>query len=127
VRAGDSVIVSIVAKNEGDINFSQSVDVTIYYNESFLGTLGISNLNPGGEKTLSFSWSTEDLAEGEYTIEAVASELLGETNTANNRGVYEYLVVMPPEQSFPFMLVVAILVVAILVIFAGVVLIKKRG
>jgi hypothetical protein len=126
VRAGDSVIVSIVAKNEGDINFSQSVDVTIYYNESFLGTLGISNLNPGGEKTLSFSWSTEDLAEGNYTIEAVASQLLGETNTANNRYVYEYLVVMPPEQSFPLMLIITIFVVVLLVVFAGFVLLKKR-
>ena len=126
VRAGDSVIVSLVAKNEGDITFGRSVDVTIYYNESFLGTLGISDLNPGGEKTLSFSWSTEDLAEGNYTIEAVASQLLGETNTANNRYVYEYLVVMPPEQSFPFMLIITIFVVVILVVFAGFVLLKKR-
>ena len=127
VRAGDSVVVSIIAKNEGDTNFGQSVDVTIYYNENFLGTLGISDLNPSAETTLSFSWSTNNLGEGNYTIEAVASELLGETNTTNNRYVYEYLVIIPPEQSFPSTLVVAIVVVAILVVFAGVVLIKKRG
>jgi len=127
VRAGDSVVISLVAKNEGEITFGQSVDVTIYYNEGFLGTLGISDLNPGGEKTLSFSWSTKDLAEGNYTIEAVASQLPGETNTANNRYVYKYLVVMPSKQSFPFMLIITILVVAILVVFAGFVLLKKRG
>jgi len=125
VRAGDSVVISVVAKNEGETTFGRSVDVTIYYNESFLGTLGIFDLNPGGEKTLSFSWSTKDLAEGNYTIEAVASQLLGENNTANNRYVYEYLVVMP-EQSFPLMLIISIFVVVILVVFAGIVLLKKR-
>ncbi len=128
VRAGDSVTVFVVAKNEGEITFGQSVDVTIYYNERFLGTLGVSDMNPGDEKTLSFSWTTKDLDEGNYTIEAVASPLPGETNTANNSYVYKYLVVMPSEQSFPFMLIIAILVVAILVVLAGVVfLLKKRG
>ena len=127
VRAGDSVIISLVARNEGEITFGRSVDVTIYYNESFLGTLGISDLNPGDEKTLSFSWTTKDLAEGNYTIEAVASQLPGETNTTNNRYVYKYLVVMPSKQSFPFMLIITILVAAILVVFAGFVLLKKRG
>jgi len=125
VRAGDSVVISVVTKNEGETTFGQSVDVTIYYNESFLGTLGISDLNPGAEKTLSFSWSTRDLAEGNYTIEAVASQLPRETNTANNRHVYEYLVVMP-EQSFPLVLIITIFVVVILVVFAGFMLLKKR-
>jgi len=127
VRAGDSVVISVVARNEGETTFGQSVDVTIYYNESFLGTLGISDLNPGGEKTLSFSWNTKDLAEGTYRIEAVASQLLGETNIVNNSYVYEYLEVMPPEQSFPFMLIIMINVVVVLVVFAGFVLLRKRG
>jgi len=128
VRAGDSVVISLVAKNEGEITFGQSVDVTIYYNERFLGTLGVFDMNPGDEKTLSFSWTTKDLDEGNYTIEAVASPLPGETNTTNNSYAYKYLVVMPSKQSFPFVLIIAILVVTILIVLAGVVfLLKKRG
>jgi len=124
VRAGDCVSISVVAKNDGEIHFGLSVDVAIYYNESFLGTIGIPDVNPGDQKTLSFSWNTKDLAEGNYTIEAVASQVPRETNTANNRYVYKYLMVMPPEQPFPFTLLAfagAIIVVVIVVL-----LFKKR-
>ena len=125
VRAGDSVSVSVVAKNEGEI--AEGFDIEIYYNASFLGRIGVSNLSADTEKTLTFSWSTKGLSEGKYAIEAVASPVSGEMDTTDNAYVYEYLVVTPSEQSFPFMLIITILVVVILVVFAGFLLLRKRG
>lgn len=124
VRAGDSVSVSVVAKNEGEI--AEGFDIDIYYNASFLGRIGVSNLSPDTEKTLTFSWSTKGLSEGKYAIEAVASQVSRETDATDNTYVYEYLVVTPSEQSFPFMLIITIFVVVVLVVFAGFVLLKKR-
>lgn len=124
VRAGDSVSISIVAKNEGEITFGRSVDVAIYYNESFLGRICIPDVDPGGQETRSFGWNTKDLAEGNYTIEAVAGQVPGETNTANNRYVYEYLMVRPPEQTFPFTLVAVAAAIIVVGIFG--LLLKRR-
>jgi len=125
VKTGDSVSISVVAKNEGATTFDRSVDISIYYNNSFLGTLGIPDLNPGAEDTLTFNWSTKDLSEGKYSIKAVASQIFGETDTENNVYIYEYLVVIAPEQSFPFTLVI-IIAIAIVVGIVGFIFVRKR-
>ena len=125
MKTGDSVSISIVAKNEGATTFDRSIDISIYYNNSFLGTLGIPDLNPGAEDTLTFNWSTKDLSEGKYSIKAVASQIFGETDTENNMYIYEYLVVMEPEQSFPFMPVI-IIAIAIVIGIAGFIFVRKR-
>lgn len=124
VKAGDSVSITVIAKNEGTM--TENFDVAIYYNASFLGRLGISNLDPNAERTLTFSWSTKGLVEGKYGIKAVASEVPEEIDINNNAFIYEYLIITPPEQSFPFVPIIAVTGVLILVVFAGLILVKRR-
>lgn len=124
VKAGDSVSITVIATNEGTI--TESFDVTVYYDGKSLGTLGISDLEYGAEKTLTFSWSTEGVAEGSYAIKAVASQVPWETDTDDNTYVYKYVTVTPPEQPFPFMPTIAVIVVIIIAAVAGFVLLRRR-
>jgi len=124
-KAGDFVSISVVAKNKGTITFGRSIDVTFYSNDSFIGTLGIPDLDPDAEKMSTFSWSTKDLTEGNYVIKAVASQLPGEVDIDDNTYFYEYFMVTMPEQPFPFVLTAAIATV-IVATAIGFVLLKKR-
>jgi hypothetical protein len=44
----------------------------------------VTNLLPNWNTTLTFNWNTTGMPRGNYTMKAVASTVLGETNTANN-------------------------------------------
>lgn len=125
VRTGDYVSITIIAKNKG--TSVESFDVIVYYNDNSMGTLHISDLGFDAEKTLTFSWSTKYVIEGEYVIKVVAGPLDGETNTEDNTFVYNYVTVTPPEssdQSFQFMLIIVAVIVVIIAVV--IVLMKKR-
>ena len=47
-------------------------------------TLLVENLEPNRQKTLVFQWNTENVAEGNYTLSALASQVPGEENLKNN-------------------------------------------
>lgn len=83
VRPGDSVSISVVLKNEGNVA-ETDIDVTVTYDTAFIGTLGVASLDAGQETTLTFTWDTSDVDEGEYAIRAEASTVLGETDIADN-------------------------------------------
>jgi len=69
VEAGDSVSITVVAGNEGDV--TENFDVIVYWGDINIGTVSTSDLSPGSQKTLTFSWKTEGMVEGNHTIEAV--------------------------------------------------------
>jgi hypothetical protein len=124
-RVGDYVSITITAKNKGEC--IESFDVIVYYNDNSMGTLHISDLGFDAEKTLTFSWSTKYVAEGEYAIKVVAKPLDGETNTEDNTFVYNYVTVTPPEstdQSFQFMLIIVAVIAVIIAV--AIVFMKKR-
>lgn len=122
VRIGDSVSISVTIKNEGnmaetDIDVSISTPSPPSPSYQPIGTQTIDTLDSGQETTLTFSWDTSDVAEGEYTVRAEASTVLDETDTADNvrdmNGVVKVgaLGLMLP---LPMMIIAVIIIAAVI-------------
>jgi hypothetical protein len=77
-----SLSIHITAKNYG--NFTETFNVTAYYNSNDINYTTITNLASGEEKTVTLTWNTTGVAKGEYTVSAEADQVLGETDTADN-------------------------------------------
>jgi archaellum component FlaF (FlaF/FlaG flagellin family) len=81
--AGWTVNISVVAKNEGE--FTETFNVTAYYDTSPIETRPVSNLAPGTNVTITFALNTSGVQPYvNYTIWAEASIVPGETDTADN-------------------------------------------
>lgn len=117
VTMGQNVTVIVVVKNDG--NVSETFNVAAYYNNTVMGTQPVSNLAPGTTQSRSFTWNTAGVAEGEYTIKAVASAVSGETDTSDNTGTAPTKVKVTAPPRFPIELVIAAVVVAIIIIGAS--------
>lgn len=83
---GWAVNISVIAMNNG--SFTESFTVTAYYNDSnTIGAQDVTNLLPGENATLVFTWNTSETTQTLYTnysIKAQASIVTNETETANN-------------------------------------------
>jgi len=78
---------SIVKANVTIVNLGGSgatSNVTLYANETIIGTQSIVNLSGWNSTTLTFSWNTTDFGNGNYTVKAYAWPVLGELDIANN-------------------------------------------
>lgn len=64
---GNPVPINVTVRSEG--NFTDSFDVTVYVNTTFLGTQA-ADLTRGAWTTLTFSWNTTDEVVGDYVINA---------------------------------------------------------
>jgi hypothetical protein len=76
----DNVTVNIA--NNGE--YAETFTVTVYANTTVIGTRDISNLNATSQMTLTFTWNTTGLVEGNYTISAYAEPVSSETDTEDN-------------------------------------------
>ena len=123
VPAGEFVSINVTVKNEGSA--TETFDVTILYDSTDIETKTVTDLAPGISKTLSFSWDTKDVAEGNYTITAVASGIDGETDTADNTFTNVVVTVTAPLPGFPTPLFVAI-IIAVATMFSVVLLYARR-
>ena len=86
----DKVYIDVTVKNEGD--FTETFDVTTYYNETAtkwkaITTGSVTELAEGSSKTLSLPWDTADVSPGSYKINATVSAVPGEIDTADNTKV----------------------------------------
>lgn len=82
ITVGDDVSITVTVKNNGSV--TESFNVTLSYDSTTIKVETVSGLAPGESKSLSFTWSTKDLAPKDYTLTAAASVISGETVTANN-------------------------------------------
>jgi hypothetical protein len=80
---GDVVSVSVTVQNQG--SFPETTTVTLT-DTSGGGTIGsqVVSLSGGASTTLSFDWSTSGASTGDHVLEADASVVAGETDTADN-------------------------------------------
>jgi len=126
VDVGQVVNITVTVRNEGTL--TEDFDVTLYYDDAVIGTQTVTGLVPGAEKTLKFSWDTSDVAEGEYTIKAEASMVLGETDIDDNTYVDGTVIVKsPPVYVFPRGLaLLGIIVAAVIVLTILAVLLYRR-
>ncbi len=81
------VTAKVTVENRG--TFSETFDVTTYYNSSIIGTKSVTDLEPLTQTTLSFQWNTTGLLTYvSYVISAETSIIPGDINTTNNNIVY---------------------------------------
>jgi hypothetical protein len=80
-----AVNISVIAMNNG--SFTENFTVTAYYDSNTIGAQNVTNLLPGENVTLVFTWNTSETTESLYTpynLKAEASIVTNETDTANN-------------------------------------------
>lgn len=82
VNQGETVDISVTVANNG--NFTESTNVSVYYDNNLIQTQPLTALAPCAEQTLLFHWNTTNVPVGTYQISATASPVPGETNIANN-------------------------------------------
>ena len=94
VSVGHTVYINVTVTNEGD--FTESFDVTTYYDATAIDTQPVTDLAAEGKTTLEFEWDTTDVDVGEYTIRAEASEVVNETRTDDNAKTFGVVRVRQP-------------------------------
>ena len=70
VLPGDWVDIDVTVRNNG--NFTESFDVTCYYNGSEIDTIRVWNLTSGESRVVTFTWDTAGVPMNEYDITALA-------------------------------------------------------
>ncbi|MDI6690239.1 MAG: CARDB domain-containing protein, partial [Candidatus Bathyarchaeota archaeon] len=125
VYIGEVVNIYVVVKNQGnhtetfDLTAYADINATVIGDEIIVGTWIVRNLEPNEERSLVFRWNTRNMAEGNYTLSAEASVVLGEFNTENNRFVngvvWVKLWVFPPVWEVPKELLVLLFLLAALI------------
>ncbi len=82
VGQGYCTTINVTVENQGD--FTETFDVTTYYDTTVIETKTVNNLPSGEETTLTFLWNTTGVAKGNYTITAKATQLPYETDLDDN-------------------------------------------
>jgi len=91
------VNITVVAENQG--TETETFNVTTYYDNIPIDVETISNLPSGANMKITFSWNTTGVAEGSYTIKAVADTVLGEVDIADNTYVDGTVTIIKPTVS----------------------------
>jgi hypothetical protein len=81
VGQGLTVKLNVDVSNQG--NFTETFNVTVYANTTFISTQTITLTN-GSYTTVTFTWNTTGFAKGNYTTSANAALVLGEIDTDDN-------------------------------------------
>jgi PKD repeat protein len=101
VCAGEILDIAITVLNEGTM--TETFNVSTYANSTVIGTLTVANLSRNNQENFVLFWNTTNINHGNYTIKAVASAVLRETDTADNTYVDgEVRIKEPPVACFTF-------------------------
>jgi len=129
VYVREIVNIIVVVKNQG--SKTETFNVTAYYNTTAMETQIFTDLIPGTQRTLTYSWNTSGVLGGNYTISAVASPVPEEIDVEDNTYVNGIVTVMSPQpvSAFPRELLILGLLVAaaIIVTIAAILLWRKRS
>ncbi len=98
VVQGTTINISVNVANQGTQPESFTVNVTDSTELVTIGSQGVI-LNAGSSTILTFNWNTSGSLPGSHTINAAASSVPGETNTANNVKTTTVTVVLPDTTS----------------------------
>jgi len=81
VGEGFSINTTVTVANLG--TFTETLNVILFANDTLIG-MQLVSLTNGTSTTITFTWNTTGSAKGNYTINAYACPITGETNTADN-------------------------------------------
>jgi hypothetical protein len=73
---------SVTNANSGD--YAESLNTTVYANQTIIATFVNTTLGSGSFTTLTFTWDTTTASYGTYEISAASDTVPGETNTSDN-------------------------------------------
>jgi len=126
VVSGQVINITVVVKNNGTV--TETFNVTLFYNETAIETETVTNLAPGDQKTLGFTWNTTGVAEGSYGIRAEADSVSEEANKNNNvyTGPLIRVATKTSLQPFNWAILCALLVVFGIVSLSAVKLLGKK-
>jgi len=79
--------INVTVANQGDC--IENFNVTLYANSTVIGRQTLKGLAHGTKNTLQIIWNTADISIGNYIIAAVASQVPGETDIADNVLLYD--------------------------------------
>jgi len=80
VGQGFTTEITVNVENRGD--FSETFEVTAYYDSNILGTQTITNIPPLSRLSLTFVWDTTGVSTGYYAITATKDAAVGQANLA---------------------------------------------
>jgi len=89
VPTNSIVKINVTAENQGEV--PETFDVTLYYDNNQIGATLIIDMPGGGIQILSFTWSTNGLPIGEYTLKATATQVPGEVDLTDNTYIFNPL------------------------------------
>jgi len=126
VEVGDILSINVTVKNNG--NLAATFYVEIWANISLLEKVDVTNLASDDQKTLTFNWDTQNIAEGKYVIKAEAEILPDETHIDDNTLIMESLIeVAQPEQESPTsQIIIAVASIIIILLVAVMLYYAKR-
>ncbi|UCD96874.1 MAG: hypothetical protein JSV35_02135 [Candidatus Bathyarchaeota archaeon] len=82
IRKGEEVNITITVENWGTGN--ETFNLNVYGNDTLIGELSISNLEPNQPVDLLFEWDTTEADIGQIVLKAEADQVVNETNLDNN-------------------------------------------
>lgn len=125
VTIGENVTISVDVRNEGTV--AETFTVTVYSNDTEIDTQTVPSLAADSSETLEFVWDTTDVTGGDYVIKAEASQITGETDTADNALTSDETVTV---KSVPFLIFpyigIALIIIVIIVVGLGTYVYFKR-
>jgi hypothetical protein len=97
VGQNNTVHINVTVFNAGD--FAETSQVTVYVNNTLIGTTTVSNLASKAQTQLTFIWDTTGFTKGYYVIHAYASIVPNEINVLDNNrvGSSQIQIVLPGD------------------------------
>lgn len=95
---GESVEITVEAANLGD--FSETFNVTVYYDSSLIQVIPVISLSPHSSKTITVEWNTSNVKPCVYTISANATIVEGDVNPENNNFLDGMITILSVPASF---------------------------
>ena len=94
---GDLVDIDVTVRNNG--NYTESFDLSCYYDSIEIGTINVESLAPGESRIVTFTWNTTGIALNVYNIKAWAdsSAEIVEIDEANNECTMPCPIFVVPE------------------------------
>ncbi|MDH7563784.1 MAG: Ig-like domain-containing protein [Candidatus Bathyarchaeota archaeon] len=119
VNQGEPVNVSVTAANHGA--YTETLNVTLYANSTAIAS-HVLILEPGNFATVSLPWNTTGFNNGNYTLNAKISSVIGEVDTTNNDlTLTENSFTIIPE--FPSVIILQLFMILTMLV---IILIKKK-
>ena len=97
VMPGDLVDIEVTVKNNGD--YTETFDLTCYYDSVEIGTVLVVDLAPGEIRVVTFTWDTTGIPQNGYPIKAWADsgEVIVEVDEDNNWCTMPLSIFVVPE------------------------------